>query len=404
MTVVEREAPEEASPARRWSMLGVSTAAQAASAATVHGPAFLIPALHTRDGLSLAEAGLVAAAPMAGLMCTLVLWGVVVDRRGERGSMLVGLVATALAGGVAVLVDGVGAMACALFVAGATAGATYAASGRVVVGWFPPDRRGLAMGVRQCAQPLGVGIGALTMAVIAEHQGVHAALRVPIGLTVVALVAVALVLADPPRPLRGASEVAVNPYRGDRYLPRIHATSAILVVPQFVVWTFGLTWLVDELGWAAGLAGVVVAATQVLGASGRVAAGHLSDAVASRVRPMRWIAWTASLVMLGLGLFAALPGVVAAGMGVLLLVVGSAVTVADNGLAYTAVAERAGPFWSGRALSIQNTTQYLVAAVVPPLAGVVITAWGYAWAFALAGVLPLVAVAAAPVRDERPLS
>ena len=52
-------------------------------------------------------------------------------------------------------------------------------------------------------------------------------------------------------------------------------------------------------------------------------------------------------------------------------------TVADNGLAFTAVAERAGPFWSGRALGMQNTAQFLAAAAVPPLAGLTVTGLGY---------------------------
>ena len=47
-------------------------------------------------------------------------------------------------------------------------------------------------------------------------------------------------------------------------------------------------------------------------------------------------------------------------------------TVADNGLAFTAVAERAGPFWSGRALGVQNTAQFLTASAVPPLAGLAV--------------------------------
>ena len=401
-TAPPRPASEPVSAARRWSMLGVSTAAQASSAAMVHGPAFLIPALHD-SGMSLAEAGLVAAAPMAGLMCTLIAWGVVVDRRGERFAMLAGLIAVTAAGLAAAVVDGVWPMAAALFVAGAASGATNAASGRVVVGWFRPERRGLAMGVRQCAQPLGVGMGALTMAVIADRAGVHAAIWVPTGLAALALLLVALVLLDPPRDPAPSPGAAANPYRSDGYLARIHATSAILVVPQFVVWTFGLTWLVQDLGWAAGLAGLVVALTQVLGAAGRIGAGHLSDGVRSRVRPMRWIAWAAAATMLALATTSALPGVVAASLAVVLLVVASAVTVADNGLAYTAVAERAGSAWSGKALGIQNTTQYLVAAAVPPVAGVVITEWGYGAAFALAGLLPLVAVAVAPVTDERPL-
>ena len=56
----------------------------------------------------------------------------------------------------------------------------------------------------------------------------------------------------------------------------------------------------------------------------------------------------------------------------LLVVVATLVTVADNGLAFTAVAERAGPFWSGRALGVQNTAQFLAGSAVPPLAGLAV--------------------------------
>lgn len=388
---------------RRWTMLVVGTAAQASSATMVHGPAFLIPVLHLREGMSLAEAGAVAAAPMAGLMCTLVLWGLLVDRRGERFALLTGMGGTVAAGLVAVLVAGPWLVAAALFVAGASSAATNAASGRIVVGWFPPERRGLAMGIRQCAQPLGVGVGALTMAALADSHGIGVALWVPLTAAAVALVLVVAVVVDPPRPPAAHRSGAPNPYRTDRFLARVHSTSMLLVVPQFVVWTFGLTWLVDELGWAAGLAGVVVAGTQLLGAGGRIAAGHLSDLVGSRTRPMRWIAWAAAATMLALGGAAAGSGPVAVALAVLLLVVASTVTVADNGLAYAAVAERAGAFWTGRALGIQNTGQYLVASVVPPVAGAAITVWGYGGAFALAAAFGLLAAAAVPVSQERPV-
>jgi hypothetical protein len=86
-----------------------------------------------------------------------------------------------------------------------------------------------------------------------------------------------------------------------------------------------------------------------------------------------------------------------------LVVVATMVTVADNGLAFTAVAERAGPFWSGRALGLQNTAQYLTASAVPPVAALVVTHAGYPLTFALAAAFPLVAVALVPVREERVL-
>ena len=69
-------------------MLAASTLTQAAAAVMMHGPAFLIPTLHEHEGMSLAKAGLVAAAPTIGVMLTLVAWGWVTDRRGERFVLL----------------------------------------------------------------------------------------------------------------------------------------------------------------------------------------------------------------------------------------------------------------------------------------------------------------------------
>ena len=63
----------------------------------------------------------------------------------------------------------------------------------------------------------------------------------------------------------------------------------LLVVPQFLVWTYSLTWLVQERDWSAAAAGALVAVTHVLGALGRIGVGQLSDMVGSRVRPLRWV-------------------------------------------------------------------------------------------------------------------
>lgn len=376
-------------------MLIVSTIAQAASSAAQNGPAFLIPTLH-RGGMSLAQAGLVAGAPIAGTMCTLVLWGAVVDRTGERFVMIASLVATTLGLAVSAAVgDQHVTLAIALFATGAAAAGTAAASGRVVVGWFPPERRGMVMGIRQISQPLGVAVASLTMPVVAEGHGVGAALVVPVALAALAAVACALTIVDPPRPERSAATTVVNPYRADSYLARIHLASALLVIPQFTVWTFMLVWLQIDRQWSAGAAGLLVATAQLLGSIGRIGAGHLSDVVGSRMRQLRWIAALAAATMLALGLAMGAHLWVA----VPLIVLASVVTVADNGLAFTATAERAGPWWSGRALGVQNTGQFLTAAVVPPVVGAAIAASSYAVAFGLTAVFPLAALAILPLAD-----
>ena len=373
-------------------MLGASVAAQAGASVAINGPAFLIPSLQQSRGLSLAQAGTVAAMPIAGVMVTLFLWGLAVDRVGERAVLLAGLTGTAILSTVATTVERTVPLCVVLFVMGMFAACTGSASGRIVVGWFPPERRGLAMGIRQMAQPLGVAVAAATIAVTADRAGVQAALWIPVAAVTLALGAVFLIVLDPPRPT-ATPALTANPYRADGFLMRVHGVSVLLVVPQFLVWTFSLTWLVNERHWSAAAAGALVAVTHVLGALGRIAVGQLSDMVGSRVRPLRWVAVLAGVTMAMLGLTEPLA------IAVVLMVVASTVTVADNGLAFTSVAERAGSYWSGRALGVQNTAQYLTAAAAAPVAGLAISQWGYAVAFGLTALFPVVAVALVPRED-----
>lgn len=373
-------------------MLALSTLGQSASSAVVNGPVFLIPYWH-EQGMTLATAGLLGALPLVGSTCTLILWGIVVDAVGERFVLLSSLVGSGLGLGVAAtFADHTVVLGAGLLLAGAAAAGTSSASGRLVVGWFPPRRRGTAMGIRQMSQPVGVAAAALLVPVLASRHGDGAAIT---SLAVLALAAAAsctIGILDPPRPPRTETEPHGNPYRGNRHLVRVHLASVLLVVPQFAVWTFMLVWLQVGRDWSPEAAGSLVAAAQILGALGRIAAGTMSDLVGSRVRPMAWVASLAALTMGSLGLAIEQEWLVA----VPLMMLASIVTVADNGLAFTEVAEYAGPYWGGRALGLQNTGQYLTASAVPPVIGAVIPLWGYGAAFGLTGLFPLLALAVIP--------
>jgi MFS family permease len=250
------------------------------------------------------------------------------------------------------------------------------------------------MGIRQTAQPLGVGLGALVIPRLAQSDGVGPALLFPAGMCALAAAVCAVAVVDPPRDSREQAPAAdlANPYRGSRVLWRIHAASVLLVVPQVLVWTFTLVWLMAEHGWSAASAGALVTVAQILGAGGRIAAGRWSDVVGSRLRPIRIIAAAASASMMLLALTDALDS----GWSVAVMIVASVVTVSDNGLAYTAIAEIAGPFWSGRALGTQNTSQLLTAGITAPLFGALIGAAGFPVAFAVCAVFPVLAIPLVP--------
>lgn len=386
------------STARRWSMLVIALASTLFANVFINGAAFLIPTLHDRRGLDLAQAGLLSAMPSIGMVFTLIAWGYAVDRLGERLVLALGSALTAAAAFAAAAADSLILTGVFLLLGGMAAASSNSASGRLVVGWFPAERRGLAMGIRQTAQPLGVGLGALVIPRLAQSHGIGAALLFPAIVCALSAVVSAVGVIDPPRPARehAPQEDLANPYRGSSGLWRIHAVSVLLVVPQVVVWTFTLVWLMTDRGWSAASAGALVTGAQVLGAAGRVAAGRWSDIVGSRLRPIRTIAVGAAASMGVLALTDQLRSPVA----IVVMVIASVVTVSDNGLAFTAIAEIAGPFWSGRALGTQNTSQLLTAGIVPPVFGALIAATSYPVAFAACAIFPLVALPVVPVNAE----
>jgi MFS family permease len=373
------------------------------------------------------------------MVLTLVAWGALADRFGERWVIAGGLALTALFALVAVPAAGWGyaALGILLLLGGGASASVNAASGRVVVGWFPRSRRGLAMGIRQMSQPLGVAVAALVVPPLAEQHGIGAPLAAVAAALAVLAVACAVGIADPPRPPKTTTPNAetsptpasssasapagptasapaptptsssaptptgtsTSPYRRSPFLLRIHLASALLVVPQFTLSTFGLVWLITALHWNPAAAGAVIALSQFVGAFGRIAVGHLSDRVDSRTRVMRWVAVSGVAVMLLLATTGLLEWSAAAAV---MLVIATTVSVADNGLAFTAVAEAAGPHWSGRALGVQNTGQFVAASVVGPAIGALITVAGYPLAFALVALTPLASLALIPRHDEHP--
>ncbi len=365
-----------------------------------YGLPFLIPALRA-SGLSLTQASAMVSAPILGVLCALVLWGALADRFGERWVLTSGLAGAAVALSLAATISGHAVMLGAvLFLAGACAACVHVASGRLILGWFPVSERGVAMGLRQTGQPLGVGLAALVLPHLAA-DGPATAIWFLAGLCALAAVIIATGVRDVHR---GATRVAAaqSPYAGS-YLWRVHAAGALMVVPQFGVTAFAFDYLTSDRGWSAGSAGPLLAGAQVAGAGSRLFAGWWSDRAGSRLGPMRWLC---------LGTTAVLAVLAASALGgwklaALAVAAASVITVSSNGLSFTAVAERAGQSWAGRALGVHNTGQNITAALTPPVLATVITAagadaagHGYAIGFTTLVVFPLIAWACLPVRAE----
>lgn len=183
----------------RWVILAVSVVAQATFLGAVfQGIPALGPVLRSAYGLSLGQLGLVLSSVAVGILATLLVWGAAADRFGERRVMVLGLLGAAVALLVAARTSSLFGLAAALLVAGACGASVNAAGGRAIMSWFAFGERGLAMGIRQTALPLGAAAAAVSLPVLSAVGGVDGALLALAACCALAAASVALWVREPP--------------------------------------------------------------------------------------------------------------------------------------------------------------------------------------------------------------
>ena len=120
------------STGRRWTIVFVSLLVTASAFVFINGVAFMIPALEDDLGTPLAEAGLLSSMPSFGMVATLILWGYVLDRVGERVVLTLGSALTAGAAYGAANMHSMVALSVWLFIGGMAAASCNSAGGHPI--------------------------------------------------------------------------------------------------------------------------------------------------------------------------------------------------------------------------------------------------------------------------------
>lgn len=362
--------------------------AQASISAVQLGLPAVAPQLRDEYSLSLAATGALLAASTVGIIATLLAWGALADRIGERAVIGVGLTGAALALAAASRTGSAGALGICLVAAGAFGSSANAASGRAVVAWFHASQRGLALGLRHMLTPLGGALAAVSLPFIADRGGVGDALLALSGALLVGALA-ALIGLRRGTPAADRAEIdepppTAGPLR-DPAIWRLSLGTAGVVLAQLSLLSFLALYLHEERGWSVGASALALGAVQIGGAVARVVAGIWSDRLGSRIRPLRLLALSGAAT---LGLSAALLGAPDVAAATALIAAG-VLTMAGNGVSFAAAAEMAGPARVGTALGLQNTILFVAVAVAPPAFGAAVGLTSWTAAFALAALCPL---------------
>jgi sugar phosphate permease len=374
----------------RWLILAAGTLASTSLSAVQIGISAIAPAIRSEYGLSLAQMGVVLAATNIGMTLTLLPWGIVSDRIGERLSIVIGLTGAAFALATAAETTGFGALVAALAAAGALGAAVNSASGRAVMHWFAPTERGLALGIRQAAIPLGGFAGAIALPALVSEGGVHAAFVALAANAILWAVLAGIVLRERHVDEDIAGEF-VSPLR-DLRMWLLCSASALVLAGQLAIMAFVVLFLHDARGFSTAHAALVLAAVQVGGAAMRIAVGRRSDREGRRVplfirlSAVLAVVLATAAALVGGPIYVLVPLLVAAGV----------FGMSWNGLSFTAAAEAAGPRRSGAAIGFQQTVLG-VGGIVIPIAFAAVVA-GASWQIAFFAAAATAAVGAAALR------
>lgn len=323
------------------------------------------------------------AASWVGTTLTLLPWGLAADRFGERVVLPVGMLGSSVALVGAAFAQSFEQLAVLLGLVGAAGAAVNSASGRAVMHWFGPEERGFALGVRQTAIPLGGLVGALTLPLLADAGGTEAAFLFLAALVAAGAVVGAVILRGRETD-DGIEPATVGRTVADARLWRLSVGSGLYLYAQIAVLGFGVLFLVDEHGFSERSAALAFAGTQVLGAAFRIGGGKWSDRMGARVVP---------LLRVGLAIVASmlLTAALAGGPVELLvpaLVVAGGLSMAWNGLSFTAAAELAGALRTGAAIGVQQTVLAAAGVVAPLVFAFTVDSGSWALAFAGAALVP----------------
>jgi sugar phosphate permease len=323
------------------------------------------------------------------MLPTLLPWGLLADRIGERAVMSVGLAGAGVAIAAVPLTKSFGALVGLLVVTGALGASINAASGRAVMGWFAADQRGLALGIRQASVPIGGALSAAVLPLLASGGNTrNAFLALGAFSLTAAAVAAALMREAPARDGPVLADVGRPFHELRNWL--LAGGSGLFVVAQIAITSYPVLFLHQHRGLSTHSAALVLAAMNVLGIGARIGTGRWSDQVQARIKPLRTLGL---LIALGTAAVALLVDAPLAAL-VPVLIAAGVLSLSWNGVAFTAAAETAGVARSGAALGFQQTVLGVFVAAGTPAFATLVGATSWRVAYAVAAVLPALGVLA----------
>lgn len=304
----------------RWVILAIATLTQLAAALASQGLGVWAPFAQQTLQVSNGEIGLLAALLNFVPIASLVAVGPLLDRYGDKVPIFVGMIFLSVSMVCLGTASTYGALAMTMLAMGLGYTPIQPGGSKAVYQWFPAKERGLAMGIRQAALPLGGACAAAFFPYMITRSGWETTMLV--AACVIAFVALAHVVffRDSPdaRPAV-VSRLKLSCLFHIARFRRVAVVGAAMVGVQATIAVFWALFAHQHFGLSISMASWQLFVVQFSGAVGRVLLSAISDHLNDGRR--RMVLVCALVTLAALSLAVSLP----AGTGVLIIFACSAV-------------------------------------------------------------------------------
>jgi predicted MFS family arabinose efflux permease len=390
----------------RWYALGLTTFTQAASAAVTSALGPIAPLLMAQFAIGRAEVGLVQTSVYLSATWSALAGGRLADRVGERSALIVAGLITGCGALGAGFAGPFWAFLAAAFVMGLGTGVQNPAGSAAVMRWFPPRRRGFAMGIRQTGVPVGGVLAATVWPWVATAWGWRASYSLAGLMALVGTALLAVSYFDPKREVGAGAAIRSMPdLMRDRRLWLLALTYNGQIVAQYSVTVYLVLFLHERFGLSVIAASGLLALVNVVAIGGRMGWGLASDALFGGARrPVLLIIIV--LTFVGMLMAAALPADAPLGAAVALAALLGLSAFSWTGIYGTLAIELAGSASAASAVAWVHLLGGVGSLGGAPLFGFLVDRTGsyrVAWlAAALAVLIGLLATLALREGRERP--
>lgn len=359
----------------KWIIVLVATLSQTAATFVTYGMGPIATFYQIEWGLSSLQTGFIVSAVNIGPIFSMILFGYLMDKRGEKeiigwGSILLGFSALLL-----MLVNNYAVLLFLLLIVGIWYGSAQTGGSTAIVKWFPDKHRGLAIGIRQTGIPIG---GALASAILTYMYYHHSLTSVHLVQGIVAIAGGLLFLLIYQEPKNRVAVAATSvtfkekleAIKNNKNLYPIYIVGIVMMTLQMILVAHFMSYLHEEGGYSLTAAGQYLSLVLIGGMIGRVAIAWMSDQFFAQKRELLLMIVMASAVILIVLLPLMLHAKMLMPLGCFLL---GFVALGWYSLFIACVTEQSNPHYVGLTVSAALTLNQFFIVIAPSLFGFIVT-------------------------------